>query len=114
MTFRKTGDFAKLAAANAWVFVEEHPDSINDACMGMDMPNYMDRVNRVTVTASSVWIDFPSSFHNAAAGFIFADGHAKWNTLDRTIFPKNLWSRSKSATDSLSDTRNFEHWGGCR
>jgi prepilin-type N-terminal cleavage/methylation domain-containing protein/prepilin-type processing-associated H-X9-DG protein len=52
--------------------------------------------------------------HNGGSNFIFADGHAKWSMLDRTILPKNLWSRSKSATDPLSDTRNFEHWGGCR
>jgi prepilin-type processing-associated H-X9-DG protein len=52
--------------------------------------------------------------HSGGSNLIFADGHAKWNTLDRTIFPKILWSRSKSPTDPLSDTRNFQNWGGCR
>ncbi len=57
-----------------WVFVDEHPDSINDAafankCDGADLPG-----------AAQI-IDMPASFHNGACGFSFADGHAevhKW------------------------------------
>jgi prepilin-type processing-associated H-X9-DG protein len=52
--------------------------------------------------------------HHGGSNFIFADGHAKWYTLDRTIFPKNLWSRSKQPGDRLFDNQNFENWGGCR
>jgi len=53
--------------ALTWVFVDEHPDSINDA--GFFNPN------RTTI------IDCPATYHNGACGFSFADGHAevhKW------------------------------------
>ena len=58
-----------------WVFVDEHPDSINDAafankCDAADKPGGGNQI-----------IDMPASFHNGACGFSFADGHAevhKW------------------------------------
>jgi prepilin-type N-terminal cleavage/methylation domain-containing protein/prepilin-type processing-associated H-X9-DG protein len=57
-----------------WVFVDEHPDSINDAAFA----------NACTDAASpsaAQIIDFPANYHNGACGFSFADGHAvvhKW------------------------------------
>jgi prepilin-type processing-associated H-X9-DG protein len=47
------------------VFVDEHPDSIND---GWLMTN---------VTDPNQWEDLPASYHNGACGFSFADGHAE-------------------------------------
>jgi len=60
--------------AKCWVFVDEHPDSINDAafavqCQGADQ------------AGTARIIDFPASYHNGACGFAFADGHSeihKW------------------------------------
>jgi prepilin-type N-terminal cleavage/methylation domain-containing protein/prepilin-type processing-associated H-X9-DG protein len=56
-----------------FVFLDEHPDSINDGwfvfCSGA---NPAERVE---------WSDLPSSSHNGACGFSFADGHSeikKW------------------------------------
>jgi prepilin-type N-terminal cleavage/methylation domain-containing protein/prepilin-type processing-associated H-X9-DG protein len=46
-----------------WVFVDEHPDSINDAACAVQMYGSV--------------IDFPASYHNGACGFAFADGHAE-------------------------------------
>lgn len=46
-----------------FVFVEEHPDSINDGYF----------INRAYY---SEWLDLPASHHNDAAPFAFADGHA--------------------------------------
>lgn len=66
--YKKISDLKKLRPVNAWVFVDEHPDSINDGCFF------------VNVTAPE-WIDLPASYHNGAAGFAFADGHSeikKW------------------------------------
>ena len=48
-----------------WVFVDEHPDSIND---GWTIMNPTDLDN---------WTDLPASYHNGACGFGFADGHAE-------------------------------------
>jgi prepilin-type N-terminal cleavage/methylation domain-containing protein/prepilin-type processing-associated H-X9-DG protein len=52
-----------------WVFVDEHPDSINDGWMITD------------VSRRDLWNDLPASYHNGACGFCFTDGHAeihKW------------------------------------
>lgn len=47
-----------------FVFVEEHPDSINDGYF----------INQFYVNQ---WIDLPASDHNGAAPFAFADGHVQ-------------------------------------
>lgn len=65
------------SAAKTIVFLDEHPNSINDAafaiqCTG-NQPN--------DFWTSAILIDYPANFHNGAAGFSFADGHAeihKW------------------------------------
>jgi prepilin-type N-terminal cleavage/methylation domain-containing protein/prepilin-type processing-associated H-X9-DG protein len=64
---RKTSEFIYPGPAETWVFLDEHPSSINDA--GFFNP-YV-----------SSWVDQPASYHNGAAGFSFADGHSeihKW------------------------------------
>ncbi|HEV8541474.1 MAG TPA: type II secretion system protein [Verrucomicrobiae bacterium] len=63
--FLKLGDFDQ--AANTFVTLDEHPDSINDGMIWND-PNW---------TQASAWSDLPASYHNGAAGFSFADGHAE-------------------------------------
>src|SRR5262245_61537275 len=50
--------------ADIFVFVEEHPDSIND---GYFLNQFY----------TNVWIDLPASDHNGAAPFAFADGHGQ-------------------------------------
>jgi prepilin-type N-terminal cleavage/methylation domain-containing protein/prepilin-type processing-associated H-X9-DG protein len=68
--YEKTTDVNRPAPANLWVFVDEHPDSINDGAF----------FNAQSITE---WIDLPGNLHNKACGFSFADGHAeihKWRT----------------------------------
>jgi len=50
------------AAARIFMFVEEHPDSINDGYF----------LNKPTV---NVWHDLPASYHGGAANFAYTDGH---------------------------------------
>ena len=72
LTYSRQGSIVK--PANTWVFIDEHPDSINDAafanaCTGADAQN------------TAQIIDMPANYHNGACGFSFADGHAeikKW------------------------------------
>jgi len=64
----KASDLAVPGPAMTWVYMDEHPDSINDA--GAFPPN----------TANNI-PDAPSTYHNGACGFAFADGHSevhKW------------------------------------
>ncbi|MEN9732700.1 MAG: hypothetical protein RLZ45_695 [Verrucomicrobiota bacterium] len=61
-----------VSPSKTWVFVDEHPDSINDAafanaCTGAEAP---------TGTSGQI-IDMPSSTHNGACGFAFSDGHSE-------------------------------------
>jgi prepilin-type N-terminal cleavage/methylation domain-containing protein/prepilin-type processing-associated H-X9-DG protein len=61
--------------SDTWVFSDEHPDSINDS--GEFPPE-----------EPTGWTDVPASYHNAACGFAFADGHStihKWRTSLATL-----------------------------
>lgn len=62
-----TSGFVNPAPVDTWVFLDEQPDSINDA--GFFCPH------------QTAWVDVPATYHNGAGGFSFADGHAeihKW------------------------------------
>lgn len=72
--FRKISDINVMGHTKAYVFIDEHPDSINygdfavTMCDGLPPTRYY-------------MIDVPASYHNGAAGLSFADGHAevhKW------------------------------------
>jgi prepilin-type processing-associated H-X9-DG protein len=66
--YLKLTDITLPSPAMAWVFVDQHPDSINDPFFSVHM-------------GITTWDDLPASYHNGACGFSFADGHAeikKW------------------------------------
>ena len=74
--FIKLSDVRKPSPSDLWVFVDEHPDSINDGCMITD-PSTMTK-----------WVDLPASLHNGACSFSFADGHSevhKWKESSTRI-----------------------------
>jgi prepilin-type processing-associated H-X9-DG protein len=67
--FLKTSEIPQ--PAEIYLFLDEHPDSINDGYFLTSDPR----------PPETVWGDLPASYHNGAAGFSFADGHAeihKW------------------------------------
>jgi prepilin-type N-terminal cleavage/methylation domain-containing protein/prepilin-type processing-associated H-X9-DG protein len=58
-----------MAPARLFVFIDEHPDSINDGSFAVQM------------TSPGSWIDFPAPYHDGGAAISFADGHSeihKW------------------------------------
>jgi prepilin-type N-terminal cleavage/methylation domain-containing protein/prepilin-type processing-associated H-X9-DG protein len=68
--FLKTSEIPQ--PSGIFLFLDEHPDSINDGYFLTSDPSQI---------PASVWGDLPASYHNGAAGFSFADGHAeihKW------------------------------------
>ncbi|HZI31128.1 MAG TPA: hypothetical protein VFF11_02235, partial [Candidatus Binatia bacterium] len=87
--------------AEIFVFLDEHPDSINDGYF----------VNRVASYAwpstysgqsygygyGAEWTDLPASYHNRATAFSFADGHS---TLHR-------WTRPATIRPPLPDAANL-------
>jgi len=50
--------------SDAWVFIDEHADSINDGFFWVNM--YEDK-----------WRDLPASYHGQSGSLAFADGHAE-------------------------------------
>ena len=71
-TYGKTSQMTIPGTSMIFVFLDEHPDSINDAGFAVQMAQ--------TGTAAII-VDFPASYHVGAGGFSFADGHAeihKW------------------------------------
>jgi prepilin-type N-terminal cleavage/methylation domain-containing protein/prepilin-type processing-associated H-X9-DG protein len=71
-TYQKTTDMIRPTTSRLWIFAEEHPDSINDAGLAVQIGEYQ---------LGGAWIDIPSNLHNRACEFGFADGHVemhKW------------------------------------
>jgi len=63
-----------MGHSRAFVFIDEHPDSINFGDVAVAM-------NDGVPSARIYIIDYPASTHNGAGGLSFADGHAeihKW------------------------------------
>jgi prepilin-type N-terminal cleavage/methylation domain-containing protein len=70
LQYNKLSDITRPPPSELWVFVDEHPDSINDGFIIIGANNPSSWVN-----------DLPASYHNRACGFGFADGHSeihKW------------------------------------
>lgn len=68
-TFRKYSQILQPSPAQAFVFLDEHPDDIDDGYF------------LVNVTGHAMWGNMPANYHNGACGFSFADGHSeirKW------------------------------------
>lgn len=86
---KKTTDFIYPGAADTWVFIDEHPDSINDA--GFFNPR------------NNNWIDLPASYHNNAGGLAFADGHSeihKWiSSVPTPIRFQNFGGKTVPSSD---------------
>jgi len=59
--FRKAGEFE--AASETFVYIEEHPDSINDGYF-------------LNIAEEYKWHDLPASWHNGAANLSYGDGHS--------------------------------------
>ena len=77
LTTKKWRVYDKLSSIDSpsqtFVFVDEHPNSINDAAFAVACTD--------ANTRSAQIIDYPANYHNAACGFSFADGHSqikKW------------------------------------
>ena len=83
LTYAKSGDMSRPGPANLFVFLDEHPNSINDAAFAVKCD---------ARGGSARMIDWPASYHNGAGGFAFGDGHAeirKWVDKRTVVSHKN-------------------------
>ena len=76
--FKRTSELTVLAPSDAFIFIEEHPDSINDGYFQVNMN-------------SQVYPDVPGGNHAGAGTLSFADGHAE---VRRWVSPPPKVSRT--------------------
>ena len=86
--------------SKTFVFVDEHPDSINDGAFAVQMAHPGDASARI--------IDFPASYHGGACGFSFADGHSeihKWrgSRIKAPVAYTGTMALNVDAGDSVQD-----------
>jgi prepilin-type N-terminal cleavage/methylation domain-containing protein/prepilin-type processing-associated H-X9-DG protein len=80
-TYRKYSEIVRPSPSEAFVFLDEHPDAIDDGYF------------LVFLNRKELWGNMPANYHNGACGLSFADGHAeirKWrdpDTLSKKIVP---------------------------
>jgi prepilin-type N-terminal cleavage/methylation domain-containing protein/prepilin-type processing-associated H-X9-DG protein len=87
-TFKKSTEIVNPAPSQAFVFLDEHPDGIDDGYF------------LVFVNRKEIWGNMPANYHNGACGFSFADGHAeirKW--LDPDTLSKKIVAAPKGPRD---------------
>jgi prepilin-type N-terminal cleavage/methylation domain-containing protein/prepilin-type processing-associated H-X9-DG protein len=83
-----------------WVFIEEHPDSINDAACAVQMA--------LPGAKTAQIIDFPASYHNGGCAFSYADGHGevhnwKGNRIKPKVTGRPMSLNVSAAPDSVQD-----------
>jgi prepilin-type N-terminal cleavage/methylation domain-containing protein/prepilin-type processing-associated H-X9-DG protein len=72
-TYGKISDMTLPGPSLEWVYIDEHPNSINDSGFAVQCAD--------SARFSGKFIDVPASYHNGSCGVSFADGHAeihKW------------------------------------
>ena len=87
--FNKQSEIIGPTPANAWVFIDEHPDSINDGLFRVNMDN----ANNGTGGAD-LWPDYPASNHGGSGALAFADGHSEIRKWLEPFSPSLFQSKS--------------------
>jgi prepilin-type N-terminal cleavage/methylation domain-containing protein/prepilin-type processing-associated H-X9-DG protein len=100
--YHKGGDLAGLSPADAFVFVDERSDGINDGAFLVDMAGY----NPSTPSAYMLQ-EYPAFYHAGRSTFSFADGHADsygWHD------PRTTVSATLPLTESPSPNNRDVAW----
>jgi prepilin-type N-terminal cleavage/methylation domain-containing protein/prepilin-type processing-associated H-X9-DG protein len=98
---KKTADITKPPPSQAFVFLDEHQNSIDDGCYGVS-------------PAGDMWYNLPAMWHNRGCNFSFADGHTellRWRdprTLALTVInsTKTANNADLKRLQSISATKN--------
>ncbi|MCC7377165.1 MAG: type II secretion system protein [Verrucomicrobiales bacterium] len=72
LQFAKQTDFNEPGPSDAFVFLDEREDGINDACFLVDMEGFQPKQG-----SAHVWMNYPGAYHGGGAAFTYADGHVK-------------------------------------
>jgi len=79
------------APSQAFVFIDEREDSINDAWFIVDMAGW----NPADPSAYRIIVDYPADWHNRAGNLSFVDGHVEtWRWQDRRTMPQHSFGQA--------------------
>jgi prepilin-type N-terminal cleavage/methylation domain-containing protein/prepilin-type processing-associated H-X9-DG protein len=71
---RKLSDFHTPSPTDSWLFMDQHPDSIDDGALYFN-------------PTVSTFMELPGSNHGGAAGISFADGHSEMYKMQMGVIP---------------------------
>ena len=94
--FRKQANINNPSPSLAWVFIDEHGDSINDGFFRVDM------------SSTTAWRDLPASYHGASGALSFADGHAEIKRWSDTSVRDRAVTRSQHVSGSGTANPNAD------
>ena len=93
--YGKLSDIVAPTPGGLWVFIEEHPDSINDGAFGNVGPIPPNQYRM---------IDYPGAWHDRASMLSFADGHVeerKW--VDARTVPVQPFTTTQPSQANNAD-----------
>jgi prepilin-type N-terminal cleavage/methylation domain-containing protein/prepilin-type processing-associated H-X9-DG protein len=93
---RKMGDLNSPGPSGSWLFVDEHPDSIDD-CILYTNPYFTSGTGQFT--------ELPANDHGGSCGLGFADGHAeihKWSD-SLSLYPVQCTTRNQVSVSNSKD-----------
>jgi prepilin-type N-terminal cleavage/methylation domain-containing protein/prepilin-type processing-associated H-X9-DG protein len=83
--FKKHTSINNPSPSMAWVFIDEHTDSINDAFFFVNM-------------LQSRWYDLPANYHGKSSTLAFADGHAETKNWSDPIVKDHALTKTSRST----------------
>jgi type II secretory pathway pseudopilin PulG len=104
ITTYKVSELSKPGPGNIYVFLDEHPDSINDGAFMLNAGRYP--------IGNEKWRDFPGSLHNRCVSISFADGRAEMHrwlkyTTCQGVEYKSFSTTSLPCTTPLNQMANI-------
>ncbi|MBI5799407.1 MAG: prepilin-type N-terminal cleavage/methylation domain-containing protein [Verrucomicrobia bacterium] len=106
LIYKRESDMTVPGPASTWVFLDEHPQSMNDGGFAVAA---ITSANPALFGATLV--DFPATYHNFASSFSFADGHAevhKWT--DSATYAKINFDGNQGPTRPPGTSPNDALW----
>jgi prepilin-type processing-associated H-X9-DG protein len=80
----------------SWVFIDEHPDSIDDGVL---------YINPACTNGTGVFTELPGSLHGGSCGISFADGHAE---IHKWVDPTTVHPVTFTAVNQVSVNNNSD------
>ena len=98
----KLSTLAKPGPAMSWVFMDEHPDSIDDTLLYTDPDATND-------TMATTFTEYPAAYHAGAGAVAFADGHSEIHKWHLTAAHQQItYSTLQRVTAAPSEKQDLE------